>query len=443
MHLASDRLPVRTPFFYGWLILGVTMASAFVAAASGQLFMGIMLKPLTDDLGWSRTTTAGAITAGTIASGLLSPAAGYVVDRWGPRGIMSAAGVGATLALLLMAGMGSLWQFYLGYVVARSLGQACLGSVVPMATVANWFVAKRGRALGLITMALPLGGSVLAFLAQLVIEHGSWRNVFLGLAALTALTAIVPPALLLRQSPEQVGLHPDGAATATSSAAPRGRGRGVPAGARDPEHSYTLGQAMRTRSLWLLIVLQMITITGSGALSFQQVAYYTDHGISATAAAFSISAYALCGAFSNGLWGYLSERVSERVLAFGVMLLAAAGAWLMGGVRTEAMAIAISGLLGLAARGQGSPLTMIFARYYGRRYFGSITGFVQPFTMIGLGLGPLLGSLAFDLTHAYDTTFLAATVLYLIGAAMIPLAGPPKPLTTAEAVVPAGKAAAG
>ena len=57
MHLASHRLPVRTPFFYGWLILGVAMASAFVAASSGQLFMGVMLKPLTDDLGWSRTTT--------------------------------------------------------------------------------------------------------------------------------------------------------------------------------------------------------------------------------------------------------------------------------------------------------------------------------------------------------------------------------------------------
>ena len=245
--------------------------------------------------------------------------------------------------------------------------------------------------------------------------------------------------MLLRQSPEQVGLHPDGAATAPEHVPARGRGRNLPGSSRDPEHSYTLGQAMRTSSLWLLIVLQMITITGSGALSFQQVAYYTDHGISATAAAFSISAYALCGAFSNGLWGY----VSERVLAFGVMLLAAAGAWLMGGVRTEGMAIAISGLLGLAARGQGSPLTMIFARYYGRRYFGSITGFVQPFTMIGLGLGPLLGSLAFDLTRAYDTTFFAATVLYLIGAAMIPLAGPPKPLTAAEAVVPTAKPTAG
>ena len=422
MSARQSRLPFHPPFYYGWVILGMTMVSAFLAAGSSQLFMGIMLKPISEDLGWTRTMTAGAITAGTFVAGALSPLVGVLADRQGPRLLMPIGAAVVSLALLALAGLQALWQFYLAYVVARSVATVCLGNVVPLTTAANWFYQKRGRALGLVSMSLPLGGSLLALLGQYIITIASWRTVFVVFGVLVAVVVIGPSALLMRRRPEDVGLTPDGAAPD-----PPGNARPAEGAKAAPgEFSFTLAEALRTPTLWLLIASELVGITANGAVGFHQVAYYTDIGITAAAATAALSSYGLAGAFSSGLWGFLTERFSVRLLATGVAVLAAVASGLLLIVQNEATAIGISALYGLAARGEGPLLNMIIARYYGRDSFGVISGFATPFLMAGLGLGPLVGSLAFDLTGTYRGAFILFIFLYLLTAVFLFLAWPPR-----------------
>src|SRR3954467_358124 len=131
---------VRRPrIFYGWYVLGVAMLAAFLGAGSSQLFMSIMVKPMTEEFGWSRTATTGAVTMGTIVAGLMAPVFGRLADRFGPRLLMT---LGALLLGGTYLGLGhvdALWQLYAVYVVARGLTAPMLTGVVPMTAATNWF----------------------------------------------------------------------------------------------------------------------------------------------------------------------------------------------------------------------------------------------------------------------------------------------------------------
>jgi len=93
---------VTPPFFYGWIIVAISMLAGFFSAGVSNITMAVVLKPLSDDLGWSRSLTAAAVTVGAISGGVLSPFFGPLADRLGPRFLLPA---GGTLVGLLAVGV--------------------------------------------------------------------------------------------------------------------------------------------------------------------------------------------------------------------------------------------------------------------------------------------------------------------------------------------------
>ena len=394
--------------FYGWYVLAIGMFGAFMGAGTSQVFMSTMLKPLTGEFGWSRTTATGAITAGTLLAGLFSFLFGRLADRYGPRLLTSLGALVATCTYLAMTTFTTLWQFYVIIVIARVVTANTLSSVVPQTAVVNWFRRYRGRALGLLSMATPLGASVLAFTAQLMMEHYGWRTVFLWFALTMGFLLVIPAALVLRRRPEDLGLVPDGIQSEPATPASEG-----PSPARG-EPAWTVSQAIRTRTLWLLITGIVIALTVNTGVGFHLVAYYTDVGIVPSAAVGALSIYALTGAVANVVWGFLSERLPERILASVVMALTAMAIAYLQTVRTIPGAFLFAVLFGLTSRGEGALVNIIIAQYYGRSSYGAIGGFVFPFTMFAVGFGPLICSLGFDLTgsyHMFLSVFIGASLI--------------------------------
>lgn len=428
MNLRTTASRPKGGIFYGWYIIGVIMAGGFLGSGLSQLFMGIMLKPMTEDLGWTRTATSGAITTGTVVAGLLSPPFGRLTDRYGPRLLMPLGALVAVMAYLGMAYTRELWHFYLAYVVGRSLSSVCLGGVVPMTAAANWFRRMRGRALGLVAMSVPLGGAALVLVGQYVTSAYGWRSVFLVFAASCLALVVIPAAVILRRRPEDLGLLPDGDTVASDEAAAPNRGAQAKA-AEGEEVNWTLAEAVRTPSLWLLIFGLVVGTLANGAISFHQVAYYTDVGVGGGIAALSLSLYGFSGAVANAVWGFLTERISERLCAAGAMFLAAAAVCFLLFVSSAPMALTFSVLFGLAARGEASLVMIIIAQYYGRESYGTISGFITPFQMVALGLGPLVASLSYDFTGSYTLVFTLFIGSYLISAIALFLARKPQPPT--------------
>jgi MFS family permease len=152
----------------------------------------------------------------------------------------------------------------------------------------------------------------------------------------------------------------------------------------------------------------------NAGVGFHLVAYYTDVGIVPSVAVGALSIYALTGALANVIWGFLSEKLPERILASVVMILTAVAILYLQTVRTISGAFLFAVLFGLTSRGEGTLVNIIMAQYYGRRSYGAISGFVYPFNMFGLGFGPLICSVCFDLTGSYQlllSIFIAASLI--------------------------------
>ncbi len=399
MNGAMTQQKAEGKIFYGWYILAVGMVGSILGAGTSQLFMSTMLKPLTEEFGWSRTAVTGAITTGTIVAGLFSLPFGKLVDRYGTRWLTSLGALVTAGMYFLMTKFVVLWQFYVVFVIARIISMSAVTNIAPRTAAVNWFRRYRGRALGLLSMATPLGASMLAMIAQFIIQNHGWRTVFLTFALAMVLLQALPAALVLRRRPEDLGLVPDGNpgvdVTPTSSFK-----RGT-----EEEYNWTLSEAIRTPTMWLLVAAIIAGLIVNTGIAFHLVAYYTDIGIAPSIAVGALSLYAFTGAVGNIIWGFLSERLSERFLASAVMVLTAITVLYLQSVRTTTGAFIFAAIFGLTSRGEGTLVNIILAQYYGRSSYGAINGFVLPFHNIGLGLGPLISSVSFDLTGSYRTLF--------------------------------------
>lgn len=401
--------------YYGWWILGVMMSGAFLASGGNGLFMGVMLKPMSNELGWSRTATSSAITVSTFVAAGLTPLIGRYADRVSPRAIAPAAGLLVAAGFLMIGLVQHLWHFYLGYILARSFGPGGICTVLPMTTAAHWFQKHRGRAFGLIAMMTPLGGALMAPGAQRTIDDISWRMVFFALAVGICLFYVVPAALIVRREPQDLGIEIEGPGSVQLTDA-------VP-----PAANWTLDEALHSPTIWLLMSSFLISSVAVGSLTFHQVAYFTDLGIATQSAVAALSIYAFTGAISSGLWGLLVERYDERLMSTLTLLTSALAVLFLLMVSSVPQMMAFAVVFGLSARGGGALFMLIILHYYGKEFYGSISSLLSASQAVGLGGGPLIASIFFDTTGSYDAIFVIFVGMLLVAAALMWLAKKPEP----------------
>src|ERR1700693_6121082 len=207
----------RLPFFYGWIIVVVTFVTMAIGVNARTAF-SLFFPPIINEFGWERGVTAGAFSFGFVISAAVSPLIGRLMDRGGPRAVMEL-GVALMGGGLLLAPLTTQpWHLYLTIGVMVGAGSVCLGYSGQSLFLPNWFIRRRGLAMGLAFAGVGIGSVTLLPWVQHMIEQTGWRTACTAMGILI-LVVLAPINLLLRKRPEDVGLLPDGDAAPTASSA--------------------------------------------------------------------------------------------------------------------------------------------------------------------------------------------------------------------------------
>jgi len=418
-------------FFGWWTVLAGSFLSAWGIGFQVHGFSALF-QPIASELGFSRAVTSAAASIGRLGYGLEAPLAGGLVDRFGPRFLITIGMFIAGLGLILMNFINSLWTFYVVWGVILGTG-INIGLEIPVdKAIASWFVKKRGIALSVRWLFTGLAGLVLLFVAWLISAQG-WRMTCV-IGGLGIWFVGLPLAWLFvrPRRPEYYGLLPDGTTTEVEpdEEVSRTIDRGVNYAAEVQEVEFTLRQALRTRAYWLLIAAMSVRMVGFSAILTHSVPFLTDMGIEPVKAAALLGIIILASTPSRLIGGFLMDRVQARRLRFlmaGAFLIQAAGVATFLLNQTTAM-ICVFLVLFWVGVGIALPLEAgIRARYFGRKAFGSIGGTSMIFTTPVMVVAPIYAGWVYDNTGSYIPAFILFAILFGISAILVSLAYPPKP----------------
>ena len=407
-------------FFYGWIVVGVMAASGAVSMAMGSLNFGLFIKPMGDDLGIGRASFGWAHTARHSASSVTSPIIGWLIDRFGSRVMLPVATLATGAAMVGLAYMSLPWHLIALFAVMGVVGMSGPGSLVTSVPVLKWFVRDRGRAIAFTSLGIPIGAVLFVPLTQILIDEVGWQTAWVVLAII-GVTVIVPlSAIFVRRQPEDMGLLPDGAASpSTGDNGPRGR---EPA----DEVSWTVQEAIRTSTLWRLVVVFSAVHLATGTVALHRIAAFMDRGLDPTLISFATAFDAVCAGASTFVFGMLVRRVPARFLGgLGFTMLAAASVMTVYATNLPIMFISMA-IFGLGIGGMMFLQSFIWADYFGRESVGSIRGLVNPINLAVGGLGAPAAGYVRDITGSYDPAWWAGVALMTFAAVLTVVTPPPR-----------------
>ena len=438
MGVSNHSLLGRRRVFYGWWVLLAASLAAFCVTGAGPFTLTVLIKPMTEDLSWSQSQLLGALTTAALLSAVAAPFFGRLVDRHGARASVTLSLFLLGAMLVVTAHISALWQFYLVYTLGMGIARAAVWQVGAATLAARWFIRKRGIAYAVIAVAMS--GIPFALVAQSILDLSDWRWVW----RIMGLFVIAVPAplawLVIRNSPEDRGLQPDGRVSRPSVAeqqeVPRERGPRV---GGVTEVNWTLKEASRTRTFWLLNVsLSMLSFPGVGVLTAMHP-YFTDLGVSPGTAAVLVNFYGFTGLSGAVIGGILVQRWSARALRvpYLVTYAVALALFVLVGSSPSVLLLYLSLVpLGLIFTGLFLISTQIWADYYGRREIGSILGLHSLVRSVPMALGGLISAGVHDLTGSYRPAFTIYVGLCLVAAVGLFFAKPPRKRESQEADSP-------
>ena len=391
-------------FFYGWWIVLTAGIGLFFGYAPIVVYsFGVFLKPLLQEFHSSRGNISLAFTLANLAQAISIPSFGRWTDRYGARLVIVLASVIFACTLISSLILSTrLWKLYLFYVL---LG-VCGSGVAPVPygkVIASWFDRKRGLALGLTMFGLGSGAIVVPFLAQRLITMLGWRGAYAVIGLLVAAACVPVVGIFLRESPDKMGLLPDGEVVAQATVTSRRVAEGV-----------TWHHTRHDPTFWRMAGAFFLVGASVHGCVVHLVPMLTDRGITAERAALASSLVGGALLIGRVGSGYLLDRFFAPRVAIFFFGGAGLGMLLLWSGAAGAIAYLAAFLVGLGMGAEVDIIAFLTSRYFGLRAFGEIYGYAFASYALAGALGPWVMGLGFDHTGSYRAVlagFLMATLL--------------------------------
>jgi MFS family permease len=414
---------MQLPFFYGWIVVAVTFVTMAIGVNARTAF-SLFFPPIIDEFGWERGVTAGAFSFGFLVSAAVSPLIGRLMDRAGPRAVMEL-GVALMAGGLLLAPLTTQpWHLYATIGVMVGSGSICLGYSGQSLFLPNWFIRRRGLAIGLAFAGVGLGSMTLLPWVQVMIEATGWRTACTAMGILV-LVVLAPINLLLRKRPQDLGLEPDGDAAPSETSKPISNVVDIKWAGLD----WTLSRAVRTARFWWLALGYFCGLYIWYAVQVHQTKYLLDIGFGPHVAVWALGAVSLLG-IPGQIWlGHLSDRFGREWIwsascgGFAICFVALIALSHFPTLVLVAIMVLAQGALGY---GLTSVMGAIVFEIFQGKHYGSIFGTVMLAALAGGAAGPWVTGAVHDLTGSYAIAFLIGIFASGLSALAIWMASPGK-----------------
>lgn len=486
LDIDHDGQPSRSyRWFPGWTMLGISGAAQFMSAPGQSYSVAAFKDPMQTGLNVSETQYSFAYACATVVSACLLPYVGKLVDRFGARIMLSAIAAGLTAACWMMSHVDSLNELYFGFIFVRSLGQGAL-SLVSVWIVGEWFERRRGIATALAGLGGGLSVMVIPLFNNWLIENYAWQSAWQGLSCGVWAMLMIPAVLILRDRPEDLGLHPDGltpvsedddvdptstdvdpAATDADSNADTSAGPGkttivaevenensneldsnnlAPTGSdvasnvervadraatsgpqiTSYEDSWTVYEVLRNATFWKLLCVPATSgLVGTG-LVIHQVKLLERHGLDRTESLLMMTLQAGFATLMQFPMGWLTDRVPSRYILVAAMMFLATATLLVIDMPVTWLAGVYALLLGLHGSVMRSTATVVWINYYGRAHQGAVRGVAWSAMILASAIGPLPLAISNDYYGAYEPALIMFLALPMFAAAAVWTAHPPQ-----------------
>jgi MFS family permease len=396
----------------GWLVVLAAMIGVAVGLSPIPFYtIGMFAPELSREFGWSFASMMGSIAVQSAVVMVISPLAGFAVDRYGARPV-------ALVSLLLFGlcfmslslNQGSLVLFYGQWVVMSVLGIGTL-SATWTRVVNGWFNRNRGLAFGIASTGTGLTGFLIKPFAAWMIAEFGWRTAFVAIGALPIVIGLPVIFALFREN-RQLAAESD-MMTEDAAAQPLA------------EHGMTLREALRSARFWIMaaaffLIAFALTAPTPNLENILKTFRFDLADIGRIAASFGLAVIA-----GRVIGGWLLDRFWAPGCAFVILLLPALGNWLFAGDSLSGGAALVAVFcVGFGAGFEFDLLAFLISRYFGQRNYGVIYGCFYTVIACGGGLGPVVYGYAFDRTGTYAVALLCGIGCILIGGLLLLLMGP-------------------
>jgi len=428
MERSSAALVRLVPFYYGWWVAIAAAIIIMVASASPLYVFSALIEPLEDEFGWSRVAIGAGPSIGALMFGLTTPVAGYLVDRVGLRRLL-------VVGVLLVGGgnvcisqIQALWHFYIA-VSLIGVGMSLAGLPVCAVAVAHWFEKRRGRALGIMSAGAGATG-IMVVMTPLLIALFDGRTGMMVLGIIQ-LAICIPLALTVRHRPEEIGLLPDGEpptpGAPSASPSPEAVERAGGGSGMEQPQGFTVAQALRARSFWLLVPALILTWVGSLAVIVHLIPYLDESGGFTEKGAALIAMGIPFGSLVGRLgFGWLADYLSKRWLLAAAWILQGSGILVFAAIHSPWQAVIF---LVLFAPGYGGAITMLpalLSEFFGLRALGGIQGLLWGSGTLGGFIGPIFAGAVYDTVDSYRPAFLLLAFSAFIAVVLVQMMGRPR-----------------
>ena len=397
----------RHRIFYGWFIVAAAGLVVFSTGPGQSYVFSVFIDSIIEDTGLSRTGISVLYLASTVLSAILVSFVSRLADRYGPRIMLVAAGLGLGAACFGMATATHILLFYIAFASLRALGQGSLG-INCILLVNQWFVSLRGRAVGLMTLGAMLSTALFPSFARFLIDSIDWRGAY-AVLGVVSIGLIVPVALfVVRNRPEDVGLFPDG-----SSQPPVSETRQATTGVQRRARVYS------SPGFWLLSLSLSSPSLITTALMFHQASIFRENELSATLAAGAFAIFSVSSAVSSLASGFVSDRTGPKILLVFSMATLVATLALAVAINSLFVAVVYVVMMGVSSGSYIIVHGTIWAYYYGRHGLGRVQGPAMTISVCASAVGPLPLAVFHNLTGTYTLGMMLMMILPVISVAVL------------------------